>query len=54
MPTKDSAILGATSFAAPAVIGTTLWPAYSLAFMSLSFVVLGTLYLAYKRRARRQ
>jgi hypothetical protein len=50
---NDGAVLGAATVTAPTILGTLIWPDLALILAGGSFVLLGLLYLAFKRRARR-
>jgi len=52
MYSNDRAVLGASTVAAPTILGIALWPNFTLLILAIAFVVFGILFLAYKRRAR--
>lgn len=54
MYSNDSAVLGTSAVAAPAVLGIALWPNLTLIILGAAFALLGILYLFFKRRARRK
>lgn len=54
MYSNDSAALGVATVAAPAVLGVAFWPDFTLIIIGIAFVLLGSLYFAYKLRMRRR
>lgn len=52
MYSNDSAVLGASTVAAPTALGIALWPDAALIILGLAFVAIGVMYLLFKRRSR--
>jgi hypothetical protein len=53
MYSNDSAVLSASTVAAPAVLGVAVWPNLTFIFIGSAFALLGVLYLLFKRRSPR-
>ena len=52
MYSNDNAVLGASTVAAPALFGIVLWPNLALIILGITFVLIGILYILFKRRSR--
>jgi LPXTG-motif cell wall-anchored protein len=53
MYSNDGAVLGASTVAAPIILGIALWPQFALIFIGAAFVILGGLFFLFKYRRNR-
>lgn len=53
MYSNDSSVLGTSTVGGATILGISLWPNFALIILGAGFVLLGILYLLYKRRSHK-